>query len=171
MRKEFPDSTRVEKNMSPITLELEYVSETGDVKILFSEKLRPLSEVFNILSDRRQLSTGSHEGPSRRYNKYSPLELLNRYKEDVFEVSYATFVTNDIGEEERIPVLHHWYIGSFNELNMTMKFNFTNPLYVSSQERKDELQIRVKEHVLFRSKSGNSMMARDYAMKAIAIPQ
>ena len=47
------------------------------------------------------------------------------------------------------PELQDWNVILFDNYKIEIFLNFTNPVYVSSSDDQDELQIRVKEPLFF----------------------
>ena len=68
------------------------------------------------------------------------------FTEDFLEIKYTS---NIDGCTTIRPDLQDWSIITFDNYKMEIFLNFSNPVYVSSNDLQDELIIRVKEPFLF----------------------
>ena len=124
-------------------MQIENVSPYGILRINFSEKLKSFEDLKN--SFKRMLFT-----------------------EDFLEIQYTS---NIDGCTTIRPELQDWSIITFDNYKMEIFLNFSNPVYVSSNDLQDELIIRVKEQFLFESLLTNVTIKQNYTTIAWLPPQ
>ena len=66
-----------------------------------------------------------------------------------------TYVGEANGCTAITPELEEWFITSFENNKIEIFLNFTNPIYVSSSDEKDEIRVKVKEPFIFQSLENN----------------
>ena len=134
-------------------------NQNGEMTIQFSEKLYSLEDFKETLGD-------------------LDLETINIMKENIVMVKYKCDIFNQMNKRELeiekgslvIPSLYDWKITSLTEYEMGLKLNFTNPLLVSSFEKKDLIDIKVRMAELFKAKSDGLLINRDYRINNIVVP-
>ena len=90
------------------------------------------------------------------------------FTEDFLEIQYTS---NIDGCTTIRPELQDWSIITFDNYKMEIFLNFSNPVYVSSNDLQDELIIRVKEQFLFESLLTNVTIKQNYTTIAWLPPQ
>lgn len=70
-------------------------------------------------------------------------------KEEFLDISYVSNIDANGGCSPLIPVLEDWYINEFTNTKMVVALNFSNPIYVSSGDIKDELKVTVKNPYIY----------------------
>ena len=94
------------------------------MRIFFSEKLKSLAELM--------------QGSKRNLKESSLLEI-----------NYKTMVEPNGKCAQKIPVLVDWFITNFDNFQLEIFLNLTHPVYVSSEEERDQISIRVNNPHLF----------------------
>ena len=69
------------------------------------------------------------------------IPFLNTIHKEILDVTYLCNMDQEVRHLNQIPTIRYWEFVSFDEYKMIIKVNFTDPLYVSSTEDKDELSI------------------------------
>lgn len=72
--------------------------------------------------------------------------------------------------DKNTPRLESWSIKEFGPLRMTIKLNFTNPIYVSSFDGKDEMTMKFLATNLFMAASDGHFLADGYELSEIKVP-
>ena len=76
--------------------------------------------------------------------------------ESFLDIRYANNINSNCITTS--PVLKDWYISQFTRSGLLVKLEFTNPLYVSSGDEADQVQITVKNPYVFQSIESGEMM-------------
>lgn len=72
------------------------------------------------------------------------MTLLNLIKQKILNVTYLSNVqVNDQTLNQKFPKMESWEFLSFTNLEISLKLNFSNALYVSSSPVKDVLTVQV----------------------------
>ena len=112
------------KKERPISINVIDLNARGEVELMFSEPLRRISAYgYNLAS-------------------------INHIRNEVLFVDYRCQY-DESQEAEHIPELIDWKFLSFDERDLTIKLTYSHPLYVSTFEEKDRLDIHVLRPELF----------------------
>jgi len=137
----------------PITLNVTTFGIEGDLVLSFSETLFSLDEL-------------AHLGLN--------ITVLNELKDRILNISYRSNALDlevEEGDKIVIPEMSEWSITNFTRYDLRLKFEFLNPLYVSTYDGKDRMTIRFLNPHLFIAKKDNLTMEVGYALSRIKVPQ
>ena len=80
--------------------------------------------------------------------------------EDFIDVEY---ISNNDGSCSSIqPELVDWFVTDFDNKQMKLYLNISNPVYVSSSELSDEVRVTVRNQYLFQSYASNITVKQNY---------
>ena len=98
---------------------------------------------------------------------------MNDLRYEILEVNYMSNFEEDdsVPKNDQIkPFLKGWNFVSIGQNKMILKLIFENPIFVSSFEKKDILNIRVKKGSFFQSKLDNHQLQNNFSVLNFMIP-
>ena len=110
------------------------ITENGDLAILFSENLEIPQKVQDLLDQRevrRQLPEVADNTSSSNAN-----ETLDAYVKEVFEMKAMQY-SNSTGTYRGTKIAFNPHLVTWNNQGMKINFNFSYPLQVSRDLKKD----------------------------------
>jgi len=143
------DDEKVE--FDPLNCNVTKISASGEVTITFDSLVRPL-EFF-------------------RQEEYANLTMnetaFNLIRKEVFNVTFESQMYNQ--SSVNLPILQDWYFESLDEVMLRLRLNFTNPLYVSS-DQPDYLSIRFLNTSYLLRLNDSVSLASNYTIKDAKVP-
>ena len=101
------------------------------------------------------------------------MTVLNYVKNKILKLTFTSnmwlFVDEDPKIVEKIPELVSWEFSSFTSYDLKLQLQFSNPLYVSSMETRDSIDIDFLNPMLFVAKKDDLMLEPGYRMLNIKV--
>ena len=133
----FNDSSEID--VEPIRMYVGEFTQNGEVNIQFLETLKSIDQ-----------------------QEFLNLTIISN--DTFFTLDYQTFVEGGQVGYENVPQLLDWKVANFGSLNMTIKLNLSNPIMVSTGDKKDQLRISFEQPYLFRSALDGRVLEENYTI-------
>ena len=74
---------------------------------------------------------------------------MNKNQTEYLQINYTSIFALSAKTNESVPIVNSWKFNSFTKEEMIIDLNFSNPVYVSSQQVKDYLDVKVMNTSIF----------------------